>query len=247
MISIVICSINPVNFTRISAQYHAAMGAEPHEIIGIHDAKSLCEGYNRGLARSTGDIVIFSHDDIEIWTPHFTQRLKAHLQNFDVVGVAGTNRLVGPNWYQAGPPYAFGQVAHVIPNGFHVAVYGAPRRVVGNIQAMDGLFLAFRRDAIERVRWDEQTFNGFHCYDVDCTYRAYLSGLRLAVALDLPMLHLSHGEYGDTWQQYAHRFTQKHAATLGTIGPRNGQCTFIQVPTREEAIVVMNDIVEQLG
>ena len=39
MISIIICSVNPVLFTRISAHYKELLGAEPHEIIGIHDAR----------------------------------------------------------------------------------------------------------------------------------------------------------------------------------------------------------------
>jgi hypothetical protein len=36
------------------------------EIIGIHDARSLADGYNRGIAQSRGEHIILSHDDIEI-------------------------------------------------------------------------------------------------------------------------------------------------------------------------------------
>src|SRR3954452_16252272 len=114
MISVVICSIDPVRFARVCANYRQVLGAEPHEIIGVHDAKGMCEGYNRALAQCRGDIVIFSHDDIEILTEEFAARLKKHMLRFDVVGVAGTTLLVGAGWYASGPPFAMGQVVHPV-------------------------------------------------------------------------------------------------------------------------------------
>src|SRR4051794_4231360 len=116
MISIVICSIDGERFDAVCEQYRAALGKEPYEIIRVPDARSMCDGYNRGLQKSRGEIVIFSHDDIEIWGPDFAPRLKLHLQKFDVIGVAGTNRLVQPGWIAAGPPHIFGQVAHQLSN-----------------------------------------------------------------------------------------------------------------------------------
>ena len=145
MISVVICSIHRNRFNRTVDQYRGLLKDEPHEMIGIHDARSIAEGYNRGLAQSRGEIVIFSHDDLDIWTAEFIPRLKKHLETVDVVGVAGTNRLVGPAWYQAGPPHIFGQVTHASQGQYQVHIYGAPRRLVIGIQAMDGLLLAFRR------------------------------------------------------------------------------------------------------
>ena len=59
MISIVICSIDPMRFETVKGHYECLLRAEPHEIIGIHDARSLAEGYNRGLVKSSGETVIF--------------------------------------------------------------------------------------------------------------------------------------------------------------------------------------------
>ena len=64
------------------------------ELIQISDARSLCEGYNHGFAKTRGDIIIFCHDDIEIISPDFPARLLAHLRTHDVVGVAGTTQLI---------------------------------------------------------------------------------------------------------------------------------------------------------
>ena len=65
-LSVIICSIDPSKFATCARHYEQLLAGRRHEIIGIHDAKSLAEGYNRGLARSTGDIIIFSHDDVLI-------------------------------------------------------------------------------------------------------------------------------------------------------------------------------------
>lgn len=241
MISIIICSINPVSCTRVCSQYRELLGNEPHEFITIHDARGLCEAYNRGLAQARGEIVIFSHDDIEIWTPEFLPRLKRHMERFDAVGVAGTTRLIGPGWHASGPPYTFGQITHPVKDRFSVSFYGGQgRTAVGGIQAFDGLFQAWRRDVIARVGWDERHFNGYHCYDIDCTYRAHLAGYKLGVVLDLPMFHNSGGDFGDTWKQHAQIFLQLHGARLATVSRVAFQAAIVEVPTRHDALAIMN-------
>jgi hypothetical protein len=246
MISIIICSVNPLLFSRIQAHYAQLLGAEPFEIIGIHDAKGLCEGYNRGLAQSRGDPVIFCHDDIEIWTPEFLPRLRRHLQRFDVIGVAGSSRLVAPTWGAAARPYTAGQITHPVVGAFQVTFFGAHHRAMAGMQALDGLFLAFRRAAIQCLGWDADTFRGFHCYDVDCTFRAFRQGYKLAVAVDLPMFHQSGGSYDTTWQAQADLFMAKHGAHLETLPPRTFQTSIVQVRTRQEAQSLMHQYYEPL-
>jgi GT2 family glycosyltransferase len=241
MISIVICSIDASKFTAVSRIYAEVLGKEPHEIVKISDAKSLAEGYNRGLAQSKGEIVVFSHDDIHILTRDFAARLKKHMETYDCIGVAGTNRMVGPVWSGAGHPYIFGQVAHPGQgSALDVYIYAVPRRAVGNIQGMDGLFLAFRRDVITALKWDEQIFDGFHCYDADCTYRAYLAGYKLAVVNDLPLIHFSPGDFGEKFHQYALRFMTKHARQLEKMMPRKFTYGSVEAPSRSVAIEVMS-------
>jgi GT2 family glycosyltransferase len=245
-ISVIICSVNPVLYGRIHAHYTQLLAKESHEIIGIHDARGLCEGYNRGLERSRGDIVIFSHDDIEIWQPDFAGCLCRHLDKYDVVGAAGTARLMAPWWSASPPPYVAGQIARPCKGGFEVSFLGGYRRAMGGMQAMDGLFLAFRRNVIERLRWDAQTFTGFHGYDVDCTFRAFQMGFSLAVALDLPMLHQSPGTIDDAWDYFNQAFVQKHGSRLPAYQVRPNLWACVQVPTKEEAWELMRYYYEVL-
>jgi GT2 family glycosyltransferase len=215
MLSVITCSITPARLADLRAQLAQQLAAIPHEIIAITDAAGLCEGYNRGLDQSSGDAVVFCHDDIRFLAPDFFHRLLRHLERFDAVGVAGTTRLMGPTWGVARYDHIFGQIAHPNPDNpasaeMEIALYNAPARVIPNIQALDGVLLAFRRPCIAAIRWDAATFPGFHLYDLDTTYRAFLAGYKLAVGCDLPLLHLSRGAYDDRWTHAAKTFSTRY-------------------------------------
>ena len=243
MISVVFCSIRPDRAAAIETHYRQLIGDEPHEIIAIRDARSLAEAYNRAADQSSGDIVIFSHDDIEFLDPaSWFARLKAHLEVFDVVGLAGTTKLIAPAWARAGPPYTFGHVGELDGRNtpYRVLICAVPTRAVPRIQALDGLFFAVRREVLDRVRFDADTFDGFHCYDIDFTFSAYLAGFALAVACDLPVLHFSQGSFDQKWEHYAKRFLEKHGTRLSPFRPRPFQHALVGVQTKEELLEVLN-------
>src|SRR5512144_3297135 len=103
-LSIVVCSIDPAKYARVIATYRALLGGTAHEIIGIHDARSLAEAYNRAARSAHGDIVVFSHDDIDIVSADLAGALTRAFATLDVVGVAGTSKLLNAYWPAAGHP-----------------------------------------------------------------------------------------------------------------------------------------------
>jgi GT2 family glycosyltransferase len=243
MISLIVCSQDARKFAAVEAMYAAALGAEPWEMIHIEDAASLAEGYTRGVARSRGDRLVFSHDDVEILNPPtFFKRLNGHLSNYDLIGVAGTRLLTSSSWFNAGPPHIFGQVAHPQPDGnIIVDIYGAPRPIVGMIQAIDGVFMAARRPVLSRVAFDAATFDGFHFYDMDFSFSAYRAGFRLAVANDLHLLHASAGKYGyEDWVKYDQRFTKKWQPHLSRANIQTFQRATVTVASKAAAVEVMD-------
>ena len=159
-ISVVVCSIDAQKTTRIREHYEAQFQRHRFEVIQINDARSLCEGYNRGFAKTRGDIIIFCHDDIEIISPDFPARLLAHLRTHDVVGVAGTTQLIGPNWNSAGWPRLHSSVVHrgSDGNGFFFHCFGPPR--TSAVEALDGLFIAAKREVCEAIEFDAAVFDG---------------------------------------------------------------------------------------
>ena len=239
--SFIICSVDAIRFRSISLAIQHRMAGREYEIVGVHDARGMCEGYNRGVTRAKGEHLVFCHDDIDMLSPHFADRLERHLQAFDLVGVAGTDRLVSPIWTGAGPPHIFGQVAHFHEgaSSYTVDQYGVPRRVIENIQAMDGLFLAARRQVLEKVRFDEETFRGWHMYDIDFTYGAFLAGLRLAVCCDLQLFHASPGKFDQSWVNDGELFMNKHRHRLPAGPKRAFNHTAIAAADKAEALELM--------
>ena len=220
MISFVICSVDAAKFAGVERSLARALDGAPHEIVGIHDARSLCEGWARGLKRARGDAVVFCHDDITFHAPGLSARLGRHLARYDIVGIAGTRRCVGMDWSEAGIDDAQGAIVEDRGDGAYFRFYGADADdsgcAAGGMQALDGVFIAARRDAIEDVGFDAATFDGWHGYDADLTFRAHLAGCRLAVALDIPVVHHSRNLPDLARMRYHLRFADRHAARLGT-------------------------------
>lgn len=244
MISIVCCSANGARAGATERRFAALFDAcgEAWEFVLIPDAASMCEGYNRGVARAKGDAILFSHDDVEVLNPAFPALLRRRLSRFDALGVAGTTRLQSGAWIASGPPHIAGQVANLSGGGssYAVCVFGNHLRVAPGMQALDGCLFAARREVCERVRFDEATFDAFHLYDVDFTFRAHLEGFRLAVCADWHVIHESPGTFDASWKQHAERFAKKHAGRLAPALRRGRyQFQYAEVYSKADAAAVM--------
>jgi len=238
-LSVIICSIDDDRFANVSANLRQHFRGLSHELIRIDDAGSLAEGYNRGMARSRGELLIFCHDDIEVLQPDFLRRLLAHLERCDVVGVAGTTRLKDSHWGSAGAPATHGQVLQPLEagEGYVLNVFCQDEHPVeeaaGAIQALDGLFIAARRPVAQAVRFDEHTFDGFHLYDLDFSFRAHLAGYRVGVCHDILIYHHSNGRKDEVWRRYGVRFEDKFAGRL-SVEPAGPPLVY-QVRVRDKA------------
>ena len=188
-----------------------ALKGEAWEMVRIADAKGMAEGYNRGIQQSRGEILIFSHDDVEILTEELGGRVRGHLEKVDVIGVVGTSRMGHPMWHGMGPPFLYGQIAHPHESGgYEVAIYSSPTRLVSGMEALDGVFMACRRKVVEKGEaFDEKTFEGFHLYDMDFSYSVHRRGFAVGVACDVPMIHRSRGKYDEKWLAAAVKFMGK--------------------------------------
>lgn len=120
--SLIINSRNDQKFAQVSAAYANALMGENYEVIRIPDSKSMAEGYLRGIEQSSGEQVIFSHDDAAPLRPGFGTKLRKHLAQYDIIGGAGTSKLIGPQWFSAGPPWVFGAVSNVCPPQFNLGI-----------------------------------------------------------------------------------------------------------------------------
>jgi hypothetical protein len=211
-VSAIVCSIDAAKYAAVVANLNLRFAGHEFEVVGIHDARSLAEAYNRGAAKARGDILVFAHDDIELRTSDFAARLFAHLERYDGVGVAGASKITGPRWDHAGQRHIHGHVLHLPPEGktgVLLMAAGFQRPVCEDIRVLDGVFVAVHRRVWEAHKFDAKTYDGFHGYDLDFTRRASGAGARFAVPLDLLLLHRSTGRYGGDWRRYAQRFADQ--------------------------------------
>jgi hypothetical protein len=236
-ISVVVCSRDEAKGRRIRAHYETLFAGRDFEIIQIYDARSLCEAYNRGFARTSGEVVIFSHDDIEIVSDDFASRLVRHLSSSDLAGVVGTTQLAGTSWIAAGWPRLHGCIVHPSQSGPGLAFDCYGPRPRDPIQAVDGVLIAANRRVCETIRFDEATFDGFHFYDLDFSHRAFLEGFRIAIAWDVLLLHNSVGRSDGNWHKYAQLFLAKHGNRM-TPATRSPKGTWPCIPIAEQAQAV---------
>ena len=214
-VSVLICSRSAERFVRAEAMYHRLFAEVAHEIIVIRDARSLAEGYNRALRQARHGIVLLVHDDVTILSPDFAARLLLAISRHDLVGVAGTRKLVGGAWHLAGHPHLAGQIG--MPGGdggYAVTLYEVMERETKGLQALDGLLLATHRDTALRLGFDEASFDGWHLYDLDFSLRASQEGLDCAACNEILAVHDSQGTYDEQWRKYAQRFCAKHESLL---------------------------------
>ena len=210
-LSVVIISRDDQRFAAVDVQYEQAFAQWPHQRIRIRDARSMYDGYARGFEQATGELVVFSHDDIRFAVPDFAARLAGAMAEADFIGVAGTTKVSGPALLWSGHPYLHGTVTHKAPadTSYELALTSLLGPRIAQAQGLDGVFIAARREWIERVGFDTERIPGFHLYDLDFSYRAYRAGARLTIACDLALIHQSRGHFDAGWNVAQAAFAAK--------------------------------------
>jgi hypothetical protein len=75
MLSFVVCSVDAGKFAAFRRSLAACAGGDDVEVVGVHDARSLCGGWTDGLRRAKGDPVVFCHDDIGFFMADLPTRI----------------------------------------------------------------------------------------------------------------------------------------------------------------------------
>ena len=162
--------------------------------------------YNQALEQLESEsLVVFCHDNAWLGEACLRPPLREALEHFDVVGVAGSRRLVAgqPTWWLQPDgrtwdhPHLLGEIRHGDPDASEPIRFGP-----GPAEAalLDGDFLAARAGVLQQagVRFDSDL--AIHFYDLDLCRTALAAGLRLGV-WPLPLIHASAGIISNaSWQ-----------------------------------------------
>lgn len=205
MISLIICSRKPNISEGLKKNLQDMLGLEYEVIIvdeTLHD-QSIFKAYNYGIDHAKYDILCFMHDDILFHTPQWGHVLMEHLNDHTVgfIGVAGGTLVPRvPAQWSFGKH--FGRILQYNKKLGYSEMLDSTSFIDCTSQAvvaLDGVFLACRKEVAKKIRFDEQTFKGFHCYDIDICLQAHVLGFENRVINNLLLEHFSRGKLNRHW------------------------------------------------
>jgi hypothetical protein len=208
MLSIIVCSRQ----ANVSEQFKINIEETVHceyELIVIDNSKneySIFAAYNKGFKISKFPYLCFVHEDVEFKTLKWGEKLIKHFdnQNVGLIGVAGGVAAFKIIYNcSTNPRYEAINIIHPIKVNNCIELHKSFRKINEHSQAqavvlLDGVFLASKRELFEKCQFDE-SFGGFHGYDMDICLTAFDKGYVNYVIFDIDIVHYSRGKFG---QQY---------------------------------------------
>jgi hypothetical protein len=184
----------------------------------------LFTGYNRAARQTSGDYLVFVHDDVRILANREALRLPLELLEQSAtgfLGVAGCRTVLadaGGWWRRETLADTRGMAAHPSAEnefGLHWNVW--PYNfcaVFGRVAVLDGALLMCHRRTFDRLEgFSESCYQGFHFYDIDISFRAAL--LQLAnYAIPFPIFHESVGFPDAGWEANRQVFLNRFGSLL---------------------------------
>lgn len=229
MISIIICNKKATLNPDLEKNIRDTIGVE-YEMIAIDNSRgqfSIFQAYNEGVARAKGDILCFMHDDILFrsndWGKVVVESFSSN-PNMGALGVAGGHFMPDcPSSWSTCKTTSY----HVWQTNRHGSAteygcndYTNGKRLV-EVVCLDGLFMCFRRSLFDTIRFDDNTFSGFHCYDSDICMQVLSMGYSVNVTFDIDIEHRSNGacnqQYYDNLELWHNKWHGQLPITRGII------------------------------
>jgi hypothetical protein len=191
-------------------------GIKNIEIIPIENdgSKSLTKVYNEILHKAKYDIICFSHDDIEFTTNNWGRKVIKcfNKTNYGIIGFAGTSKLISGKWWEV-PETSYKNVIHKINGNLEKVFYSSPTYTdIIDTCILDGLCFFVNKNKIKK-NFDE-SFDGFHFYDIDFTFNNYINGVRIGCFTKIDIIHKSLGNPNEEWEKNKRKFEEKYKEYL---------------------------------
>lgn len=211
MISFIVCSRKKHLDTQL-VENIASVTSVPYEIIVIDNSKntySIFSAYNSGVERAQYPYIAFIHEDILFRSKNLGEIIIKSFNEHPQLGLLGvTGITILPQyafgWWSAGYDYYVGSIyTHKCDPAVTSTI------VLKDAVACDGLFLCIRAELFKQIHWDEQTFDGFHCYDLDICMQVLKAGYKIMVAEGLLIEHFSTGNPTESFANGCVLFSRK--------------------------------------
>lgn len=139
--------------------------------------KSAASALNRYAIKARGKFIMCVHQDVVLLSKSWLRDVEATLETIPDLGIAGC----------AGISEGGGHLGFILDRFY---LFGKPLDIPQIVQSLDECLLMIPKDVFSRQSFDEQTFNGWHCYGADYCLNVQLFGLR-AYVIPGPIHHNS--------------------------------------------------------
>ncbi len=224
MISIVICSVKPSYYAQISVSIAQTIGVK-YELIKVDNSAntySIFEAYNLGVQQAKYSIICFTHEDIVFHTPNWGVNVINHFKNASIgmIGICGGDAIpvVPAPWWNSKTQnnFLYNNInswkdkpsEHQYSNPFNEKFTDAV--------LLDGAWFCIPKALFNTIKFDEENFKGFHCYDSDISLQV-LMHKRVGVVYDVLLEHFSAGTINMDWIQSVDVLATKWSKQLPII------------------------------
>jgi hypothetical protein len=216
MLSIVVLSNRDYNFFRLEENIKKTSSGVL-EIIRVKDvSRGLASGYNKGADLAVYNNLCFVHDDVLFHTKGWDELITSHLSKSEVgvIGVMGGRykSAFGLSWRDGKTDFYRMNVRSGTSAGKHLLMNPLNEKQ-SFVLCLDGAFLCCRKEIWRRFKFDEQTFTGFHFYDIDFSFRV-AQHFRNYVTYEILMEHFSAGDFNKEYVLDGLKFEEKHSKQL---------------------------------
>ena len=219
MLSLIICSRNHDISDALQQNIKVTIGVE-YELIVIDNSQSkysIFSAYNEGVRRAKYPYLCFMHEDILYQTIDWGAKVVAYLQDEKVglIGVIGTHFITKDpcGWTDTG--LTSGQTVSINEHYCNLSRFGNKKFV--EAVATDGLWQCMRRSLFDLIRFDDKTFDGFHCYDLDICLQVRSIHKQVLIISDILINHNSNGNWGTSWVKNTYKLYKKWGNELPQI------------------------------
>lgn len=213
MISILICSANPILLKQFSENVKQNIGVE-YELLFFDNqkiGKGICEVYNILADQSKYEYLCFVHEDVLIRTKDWGKILLDIFldQNIGLIGIAGAKykSKYFSGWFTGVKALDCANYTHLGQRGEEKIFLNPDEESdIQKVVCIDGVFMCCRKDIWHRTRFNDQLLKGFHFYDLDFSLRA-LNLQDVIVTYRIDVVHItSGGNFGNDWCETAMLF-----------------------------------------
>jgi len=187
------------------------IGVKKYQVLEyVNDGEySLTQVYNKGLKEAENDIVVFCHDDIYFDKKNWGKKLLNNFSNnpeFGIIGIAGSTQMGedGCWWTDRGKMVGIVNHSHEGKKWTNKYSGNFQDKIIETV-TVDGLFFAADKTKIKKDF--NESFDGFHFYDVDFSFNNHLNDVKVGVCFNVRVTHRSIGQTNQEWENNRLKFT----------------------------------------